>query len=157
MATNWTPEQTNAIEVSGKAAVVSAAAGSGKTAVLVEKLLRMLSDSSDRVSADRIVVVTFTNDAAAQMKQRLCAKLAEAAEADPGNDWLVTQQSLIPSAKISTIHSFCFDLIRQNAALLDVDPGFKVLDSSEADSIEAQAAENVLTGGSRKEIMICPC
>ncbi|MBQ5333386.1 MAG: UvrD-helicase domain-containing protein, partial [Oscillospiraceae bacterium] len=131
------------MEVSGKAAVVSAAAGSGKTAVLVEKLLRMLSDSSDRVSADRIVVVTFTNDAAAQMKQRLCAKLAEAAEADPGNDWLVTQQSLIPSAKISTIHSFCFDLIRQNAALLDVDPGFKVLDSSEADSIEAQAAENV--------------
>ncbi|MCI7767358.1 MAG: UvrD-helicase domain-containing protein [Oscillospiraceae bacterium] len=147
MATNWTPEQTNAIEVSGKAAVVSAAAGSGKTAVLVEKLLRMLSDSTDRVSADRIVVVTFTNDAAAQMKQRLCAKLAEAAEADPGNDWLITQQSLIPSAKISTIHSFCFDLIRQNAALLDVDPGFRVLDSSEADSVEAQAAKNVI--GSR--------
>ena len=143
MAPNWTPEQCAAINVRNRAAVVSAAAGSGKTAVLVEKLLRILSDRNDPVSADRIVVVTFTNDAAAQMKQRLCAKLAEAAEQDPENDWLVSQQSLIPSAKISTIHSFCFDLIRGNSALIDVDSGFRVLDQSEDDAISAQAAENV--------------
>ncbi|MGN1107417.1 MAG: UvrD-helicase domain-containing protein, partial [Huintestinicola sp.] len=143
MAPNWTPEQCAAINVKNRAAVVSAAAGSGKTAVLVEKLLRILSDRNDPVSADRIVVVTFTNDAAAQMKQRLCAKLAEAAEQDPENDWLVSQQSLIPSAKISTIHSFCFDMIRGNSALIDVDSGFRVLDQSEDDAISAQAAENV--------------
>ncbi len=143
MAVSWTPEQSDAINVKNRAAVVSAAAGSGKTAVLVEKLLRILSDRDDPVSADRIVVVTFTNDAAAQMKQRLCAKLAEAAEKDPENDWLVSQQSLIPSAKISTIHSFCFDMIRGNAALIGADPGFRVLDQSEDDAISAQAAENV--------------
>lgn len=143
MAVSWTPEQSDAINVKNRAAVVSAAAGSGKTAVLVEKLLRILSDRNDPVSADRIVVVTFTNDAAAQMKQRLCAKLAEAAEQDPENDWLVSQQSLIPSAKISTIHSFCFDMIRGNAALIGVDAGFRVLDQSEDDAISAQAAENV--------------
>lgn len=143
MAVSWTPEQSDAINVKNRAAVVSAAAGSGKTAVLVEKLLRILSDRDDPVSADRIVVVTFTNDAAAQMKQRLCAKLAEAAEQDPENDWLVSQQSLIPSAKISTIHSFCFDMIRGNAALIGVDAGFRVLDQSEDDAISAQAAENV--------------
>lgn len=143
MAVSWTPEQSDAINVKNRAAVVSAAAGSGKTAVLVEKLLRILSDRDDPVSADRIVVVTFTNDAAAQMKQRLCAKLAEAAEKDPENDWLVSQQSLIPSAKISTIHSFCFDMIRGNAALIGVDAGFRVLDQSEDDAISAQAAENV--------------
>ena len=143
MAPNWTPEQSAAINVKNRAAVVSAAAGSGKTAVLVEKLLRILSDRNDPVSADRIVVVTFTNDAAAQMKQRLCAKLAEAAEQDPENDWLVSQQSLIPSAKISTIHSFCFDMIRGNSALIDVDSGFRVLDQSEDDAISAQAADNV--------------
>jgi len=143
MAMSWTPEQSDAINVKNRAAVVSAAAGSGKTAVLVEKLLRILSDRDEPVSADRIVVVTFTNDAAAQMKQRLCAKLAEAAEQDPENDWLVSQQSLIPSAKISTIHSFCFDMIRGNAALIGVDAGFRVLDQSEDDAISAQAAENV--------------
>ena len=143
MAVSWTPEQSDAINVKNRAAVVSAAAGSGKTAVLVEKLLRILSDRDDPVSADRIVVVTFTTDAAAQMKQRLCAKLAEAAEQDPENDWLVSQQSLIPSAKISTIHSFCFDMIRGNAALIGVDAGFRVLDQSEDDAISAQAAENV--------------
>lgn len=143
MAVSWTPEQSDAINVKNRASVVSAAAGSGKTAVLVEKLLRILSDRDDPVSADRIVVVTFTNDAAAQMKQRLCAKLAEAAEQDPENDWLVSQQSLIPSAKISTIHSFCFDMIRGNAALIGVDAGFRVLDQSEDDAISAQAAENV--------------
>ncbi|MGN0637542.1 MAG: UvrD-helicase domain-containing protein [Huintestinicola sp.] len=143
MAPNWTPEQCAAINVKNRAAVVSAAAGSGKTAVLVEKLLRILSDRNEPVSADRIVVVTFTNDAAAQMKQRLCAKLAEAAEQDPENDWLVSQQALIPSAKISTIHSFCFDMIRGNSALIDADSGFRVLDQSEDDAISARAAENV--------------
>ena len=114
----WTKEQLDAIEAKDRAIVVSAAAGSGKTAVLVEKLLRILSDREDPVPADRIAVVTFTNDAAAQMKQRLTSALAAAAELEPENEWLTAQQALIPSAKISTIHSFCFSLIREMRAAL---------------------------------------
>ena len=143
MSVNWTSEQLDAIEAKGRAIVVSAAAGSGKTAVLVEKLLRILSDRENPVPADRIVVVTFTNDAAAQMKQRLAAALAEASEREPENEWLAAQQALIPSAKISTIHSFCFSLIRENAGSLDVDSAFRVLDSAEDDVIAAKAADNI--------------
>lgn len=139
----WTKEQLDAIEAKDRAIVVSAAAGSGKTAVLVEKLLRILSDREDPVPADRIAVVTFTNDAAAQMKQRLTSALAAAAELEPENEWLTAQQALIPSAKISTIHSFCFSLIRENAGSLDVDSSFRVLDPAEDDVIAAKAAENV--------------
>lgn len=143
MSVNWTKEQLDAIEAKNRAIVVSAAAGSGKTAVLVEKLLRILSDRENPVPADRIAVVTFTNDAAAQMKQRLTAALAAAAELEPENEWLTAQQALIPSAKISTIHSFCFSLIRENAGSLDVDSSFRVLDPAEDDVIAAKAAENV--------------
>lgn len=139
----WTKEQLDAIEAKNRAIVVSAAAGSGKTAVLVEKLLRILSDRENPVPADRIAVVTFTNDAAAQMKQRLTSALAAAAELEPENEWLTAQQALIPSAKISTIHSFCFSLIRENAGSLDVDSSFRVLDPAEDDVIAAKAAENV--------------
>lgn len=139
----WTKEQLYAIEAKNRAIVVSAAAGSGKTAVLVEKLLRILSDRENPVPADRIAVVTFTNDAAAQMKQRLTSALAAAAELEPENEWLTAQQALIPSAKISTIHSFCFSLIRENAGSLDVDSSFRVLDPAEDDVIAAKAAENV--------------
>ena len=143
----WTKEQLDAIEAKDRAIVVSAAAGSGKTAVLVEKLLRILSDREDPVPADRIAVVTFTNDAAAQMKQRLTSALAAAAELEPENEWLTAQQALIPSAKISTIHSFCFSLIRENAGSLDVDSSFRVLDPAEDDVIAAKAAENVFDDG----------
>ena len=143
MSVSWTKEQLDAIEAKNRAIVVSAAAGSGKTAVLVEKLLRLLSDRENPVSADTIAVVTFTNDAAAQMKQRLSSALAAAAELDPENEWLTAQQALIPSAKISTIHSFCFNLIRENAAGLDIDSSFRVLDSAEDEVIAQKAAENV--------------
>lgn len=143
MPVNWTKEQLDAIEAKNRAIVVSAAAGSGKTAVLVEKLLRLLSDRENPVSADTIAVVTFTNDAAAQMKQRLSSALAAAAELDPENEWLTAQQALIPSAKISTIHSFCFNLIRENAGSLDIDSSFRVLDAAEDEVTAQKAAENV--------------
>ncbi len=143
MPVSWTKEQLDAINAKNKAVIVSAAAGSGKTAVLVEKLLRLLSDRENPVSADTVAVVTFTNDAAAQMKQRLSSALAAAAELDPENEWLAAQQALIPSAKISTIHSFCFNLIRENAGSLDIDSSFRILDSAEDDVISQKAAENV--------------
>lgn len=151
----WTKDQLDAINAKGRAVTVSAAAGSGKTAVLVEKLLRILSNSEHPVSADSIVLATFTNDAADQMKQRLSAALSKALEDDPDNERLAVQLSLIPSAKISTIHSFCFDLIRENSAKLDIDSSFRVLDTSEERLLSLAAAENVFEEwfGSRREDM----
>lgn len=139
----WTDEQLAAINAGGRGIIVSAAAGSGKTSVLVERLVRILSDTKNKIPADRLAVVTFTNDAAAQMKQRLAAALTEKIEAEPENLWLCNQQILLQTAKISTIHSFCFDLIRENIQSLDVSAGFRILDGAEEALLMRKAAENV--------------
>lgn len=143
MSGNWTKEQLDAITARGVGIIVSAAAGSGKTSVLVERLLGILSDTENKIPADRLVVVTFTNDAAAQMKQRLTAALSEKISREPGNLWLCRQQALLQTAKISTIHSFCFDLIRENIQSLDVSAGFRILDDTEEMLLKRKAAENV--------------
>ncbi len=135
----WNEGQLTAIEARNTSVMVSAAAGSGKTAVLVERLLRILSDTEHKVSADRIVVVTFTNDAAAQMKQRLSEALAKAVEENPSNSWLAHQQSLINSARISTIHTFCFDMIRENLQSLSSSAGFKILDEADEEILISKA------------------
>lgn len=143
MPVTWTPEQQDAIDARNTSVIVSAAAGSGKTAVLVERLLRILSDTENKVPADRLIVVTFTNDAAAQMKQRLSEAISAKLESDPDNSWLSHQQSLIPAAKISTIHSFCFDMIRENVQTLGVSAGFRILDDTEEQLVTAKALDNV--------------
>ena len=134
----WTPEQLDAINAEGTGVIVSAAAGSGKTSVLVERLIRILSDTENKVPADRIVVVTFTNDAAAQMKQRLSKALSERIMMS-GDAWLSSQQALLQTANISTIHSFCFDLIRENINLVEVSAGFRILDDSEENMLKRNA------------------
>lgn len=143
MTVTWTPEQQDAIDARNTSVIVSAAAGSGKTAVLVERLLRILSDTENKVPADRLIVVTFTNDAAAQMKQRLSEAISAKLESDPDNSWLSHQQSLIPAAKISTIHSFCFDMIRENVQTLGVSAGFRILDDTEEQLVTAKALDNI--------------
>ncbi|MCD7731482.1 MAG: helicase-exonuclease AddAB subunit AddA [Oscillospiraceae bacterium] len=140
---NWTDRQLDAINARDTAVIVSAAAGSGKTSVLVERLVRILSDPVNKVPADRIIVVTFTNDAAAQMKQRLSDALSAQLELEPNNYWLCRQQSLISAAKISTIHSFCFDMIRENIQSLDISSGFRILDETEEELIVSKALGNV--------------
>ncbi len=141
----WTEQQQAAITDRGRSVIVSAAAGSGKTAVLVERLLRILSDTEQRVPAEDIVVVTFTNDAAAQMKQRLYQALTDRMNSlgsDADEDaylWLLRQQSSIGSAKISTINSFCFDLIRENADLCGVTAQFRIAEPAE-ETVYVQAA-----------------
>ncbi len=156
MAENrWTEKQLDAIEARNTSVIVSAAAGSGKTSVLVERLLRILSDNENRTPADRIIVVTFTNDAAAQMKQRLSDAISQRLEKEPDNEWLYSQQALIPSARISTITSFCFDLIRENVQSLGVSSGFRIIDESEENIIIAKATENVFERfyGEKPELM----
>ena len=142
MADRWTPQQLQAIEARDTAVIVSAAAGSGKTSVLVERLLRQISSTSSKIPADRFVVVTFTNDAAAEMKQRLTVELSKRIEQEPENFWLSEQQALIQSAKISTIHSFCFDLIRENIRSLDISPGFRIMEETEERVVVAKALED---------------
>ncbi|MDO5559749.1 MAG: helicase-exonuclease AddAB subunit AddA [Oscillospiraceae bacterium] len=124
----WTKQQSDAINARGSSVIVSAAAGSGKTSVLVQRLIGIIADTENKVPADRIVVVTFTRDAAAEMKQRLSAALSELIEDNNENQWLNQQQLMLQSAKIATIHSFCFDLIRENIQELDITPGFRIMD-----------------------------
>ena len=140
----WTPQQLQAINARDTAIIVSAAAGSGKTSVLVERLLKQISSESPKIPADRLIVVTFTNDAAAEMKQRLTIELSKLIEQEPQNMWLSEQQALVQTAKISTIHSFCFDLIRENIQSLEISPGFRIIDDTEEKVIIAKALENVM-------------
>ncbi len=153
--TNWTPQQQSAISEQGRSIIVSAAAGSGKTAVLVERLLRILSDTEHKVRAESMVVVTFTNAAAAQMKQRLISSLTEyldtVGQSDMDTyDWLLEQRAGLNSAKICTIHSFCFDLIREYAEYCHVSPLFTIAEPAQDDIIKSRALHQILEEWSRR-------
>ena len=113
---DWTEQQKEAITRRDSGLIVSAAAGSGKTSVLVERLLRILMDESpeNKVPADHMIVVTFTNDAAAEMRSRLYQALDQKLQEQPENTWLYQQQIRLQNAHICTISSFCFELIREN-------------------------------------------
>ena len=151
---NWTDQQKNAIDTRDRSIIVSAAAGSGKTAVLVERLLKILADPSPdtRVAADEIIVVTFTKDAAAQMKQRLARKITETLDEmnqqgrhqEAAYDWLIQQRSALSSAKISTIHSFCFDFIRENADACGVSSQFSIAEPAREYVFKKRALQSVL-------------
>ena len=119
---DWTEQQKEAITRRDSGLIVSAAAGSGKTSVLVERLLRILMDESpeNKVPADHMIVVTFTNDAAAEMRSRLYQALDQKLQEQPENTWLYQQQIRLQNAHICTISSFCFELIRENLALTDL-------------------------------------
>ena len=108
--TKWTKEQERAISDRGKGIIVSAAAGSGKTTVLIERMIQLLSDEKNKIPADRLLAVTFTKEAASSMKEKLSRAFDEQLRRDPENKWLLSQQNLIQLARISTINSFCLDL-----------------------------------------------
>lgn len=155
---NWTPQQKAAIADRGRSVIVSAAAGSGKTAVLVERLLEILSDTAHPVRADAIIVVTFTNDAADQMRERLSAALEQkmlAETDDNAYNWLFAQSTRLHHAKISTINAFCFDLIRENADACGISNAFRILEPAEESGYEESAMHKVLSrwGSERQEDM----
>ena len=117
----WTPEQQAAIDSRGQTLLLSAAAGSGKTAVLVERIIRRLLDKDNPVDITELLVVTFTKAAAAEMRERVGAALAQVL-ADTGDAAVERQLALLPSAHISTLHSFCQDVIRKYFYTIDIDP-----------------------------------
>ena len=127
MAINLTDAQRNAVDTKGNI-LVAAAAGSGKTAVLVERVVSRLCSETDPVSADRLLIVTFTNAAAAEMRGRIEKRLNEECLKSPQNVGLLRQKHLLSSAKICTIDSFCIDLVRENFQKAGVSPDFKITD-----------------------------
>ena len=140
----WTKQQQNAIDARNTSLIVSAAAGSGKTAVLTERLAKLIADEASGVRADRIVVVTFTNDAASELKKRLDMKLRELLNEHPDDRHLLKQQILLQSARISTINSFCFDLIRDNMSESGVTSAFGVLDDTDNKVLRARAMDELI-------------
>lgn len=129
---NWTCEQEKAIETRNCNILVAAAAGSGKTAVLVERIVRMISEGKNAVDIDKLLIVTFTNAAAAEMRERIGDAIVKKLDDNPQNYNLQRQLSLLNKASITTIHSFCLEVIRNNFHLIDLDPDFRIADDTEA-------------------------
>ena len=140
----WTEQQERAINYRGGSAIVSAAAGSGKTAVLVERIIRILRDEENPINADEIVVATFTEKAAGELKTRLNNALSEAIEAAPDNEYLKAQLLRLEDASISTISAFCLDILHRNSAALEISPDFSVLDEAEGELIFAKSLDETL-------------
>lgn len=142
---NWTKEQTDAIETRGCNILVAAAAGSGKTAVLVERIIRMICDAEKPVSVDRLLVLTFTSAAAAEMKRKIAAAIDKKLAEYPDNEWLREQSIKVNSACISTIHSFCSRIIGNNAHLTDLPADYSIItDETENDILKNRALDDVL-------------
>lgn len=129
MAVEWTEEQKSVLEVRNKNVLVSAAAGSGKTAVLTERIIKMVTE--ENMDIDRILVVTFTAGAAGEMRERILKALEKRSKEEPDNDHLQKQLSYIHNAMITTIDSFCLNIVRQYFNKIDIDPSFTVADEGE--------------------------
>ena len=144
MAIQFTQQQTRVLQARKHNILVSAAAGSGKTAVLVERIVRMISEGPDPMDIDRLLVVTFTKAAAAQMRERIGAAIAARIEEEPDNVHLQRQETLLHNAQITTMDSFFTFLLRNNFSDIDMDPGFRQMDQTEADLMRKDAMEEFL-------------
>ena len=144
MAEQLTREQRMAVENRGGKLLVSAAAGSGKTKVLVDRLMLYIMDPVSPCNIDDFLMITYTKAAAAELRGKIAAKLSEHLAADPDNRHLQRQMQRLYLAKISTVHSFCTDLLRQHANSLDLPPDFRVGDESECGQLRIQAMEELL-------------
>src|SRR5699024_2174876 len=139
----WTPEQERAIYEKDNNILVAAAAGSGKTAVLVERIIEKILDENEPTNIDELLVATFTNAAAEEMSQRIGQALEKALKNDPTSYHLKKQLSLLQRASISTIHSFCMNVVRQYSYVLDLDPAFRIGDEMEIDLLKHEVLEEL--------------
>ncbi|MCR1952944.1 helicase-exonuclease AddAB subunit AddA [Clostridium sp. DSM 100503] len=129
--TKWTDDQLKAITTRRSNLLVAAAAGSGKTAVLVERIIRIITNENNPVDIDRLLVVTFTSAAAAEMRERIAAAISKALEVNPNSKVLQRQLTLLSRANITTMHSFCLDVIKNYYHVIDLDPTFRIADETE--------------------------
>lgn len=144
MMPQWTPQQHDAITASGRNILVSAAAGSGKTAVLVERVIRMITDPNHPVDIDRLLIVTFTNAAAAEMRYRISKSLNARIKENPAESFYRKQLSLLPNARICTIDAFCTNLVKEHFYDLSINQDFSLLDESELQLLEDTVINEVL-------------
>lgn len=144
MSRNWTPDQYLAIHTHGGDLLISAAAGSGKTAVLTERVLNLITDPVHPVDIDRLLIVTFSNAAAEEMRQRIAKRLYEKIEDEPENSALRRQVLLLGNAEICTIHAFCYRLIRENFQYLGLPGDLRLADESEIKLLEQTIADELL-------------
>lgn len=144
LGNNWTEEQKRAIETRGCNLLVAAAAGSGKTAVLVERIIKMITDEKAPIDIDRLLVVTFTNAAAAEMRERIGRAIELELDNRKEAVGLQRQLTLLNKASITTIHSFCLNVIRNNFHKLNIDPAFRVSDETENILLKSEAIEELL-------------
>lgn len=144
MGMKFTPEQQRVIELHNSNILVSAAAGSGKTAVLVERIIRMICDGEHPADIDRLLIVTFTNAAAAEMRERIAAGITARLETDPGNEHIQKQSALLHNAQITTIDSFSLFLIRNHFNEIGLDPDFRVADEGEIKLLQQEVLAQLL-------------
>lgn len=144
MSVKWTSEQQKVIDLRNRNILVSAAAGSGKTAVLVERIIRRLTEDDTPTDVDRLLIVTFTEAAAAEMKERISAAIEKKLEERPGDIRLERQATLIHSAQITTIHSFCLAVIRDHFHVIGIDPGFRIAEEGELKLLKQDVLEDLL-------------
>ena len=144
MAEQLTPQQKQAVENRGGKLLVSAAAGSGKTKVLVDRLMRYVLDANDPANLDEFLIITYTKAAAAELRGKIAAKLTEHLAANPEDRHLQRQMQRLYLAKISTVHSFCSDILREYAYKLDLAPDFRVADENECAQLRVDTMARML-------------
>ena len=140
----WTDDQWKAIYASGQDTLVSAAAGSGKTAVLINRMIEKVVATENPINVDELLVVTFTNASAAEMRHRMAEALEKAIVENPTSSHLRRQLSLINKAQISTLHSFCLAIVKQYAYMLEIDPGFRIANEAEVALLRDDVLGDVL-------------
>lgn len=145
MGVSWTKEQQQVIDLRKRNILVSAAAGSGKTAVLVERIVKMITEGEHPVDIDRLLIVTFTNAAAAEMRERIGNAIEKELEEHPENEHLQRQLTLIHNAQITTIDSFCLYVIRNHFHEIDLEPNFRIGDEGELKLLKEDILRKVLS------------
>ena len=137
----WTQEQQNVIDSRGGNLLVAAAAGSGKTAVLVERIIQMILNSDLKIDIDKLLVVTFTNAAASEMRERIGDAISKKLDENPEDEHLQDQLVLLNKASITTIHSFCLEVIKSNFHKINLDPNFRIGDETECSLMKLEAID----------------
>ena len=140
---SWTEDQQKAIFTRHCNMLVAAAAGSGKTAVLVERIIKIVTDEERPTDIDKLLVVTFTNAAASEMRERIAAAISKELRINPQSKLLQRQLILLNKSSITTIHSFCLEVIRSNFHIVDLDPNFRIADATEAVLLKQEALEEL--------------
>ncbi|MBT9830978.1 helicase-exonuclease AddAB subunit AddA [Clostridium baratii] len=151
--TKWTKEQLKAIDTRRCNLLVAAAAGSGKTAVLVERIIKIVTDEKNPVDIDKLLVVTFTSAAAAEMRERIAAAITKALERNPSSKSLQRQLTLLSRANITTMHSFCLDVIKNNFHTIDLDPAFRIGDETEGTLLKNEVLDEMFEDYYEKDDM----